>query len=106
MTNSEREQIIREIFENELMPLLQAKGHDYAGEGDSFGNLADFGWKGIVVRISDKYHRLKNFCLSGALSIKDESIEDTFKDMINYGLLALVLKRHEAGGGAVHKSKA
>lgn len=99
MTNAEREQAIRDIFENELMPLLQAKGHDYAGDGDSFGNLADFGWKGIVVRISDKYHRLKNFCKSETLSVSDETIEDTLKDMINYGLLAIVLKRHEATGG-------
>lgn len=35
MTNTEREQAIRDIFESELMPLLQAKGHDYAGNEDS-----------------------------------------------------------------------
>ena len=92
MTNTEREQVIRDIFEDELLPILRAKGHDYAGD-DAFGNLRDFGWKGIVVRMSDKYHRLKNFCLSGSLSVKDESIEDTLRDLINYGLLCLVMKR-------------
>lgn len=93
----EREQAIRDIFENELIPILRAKGHDYAGDGDTFGNLRDFGWKGIIVRLGDKYHRLKNFCLSGHLKIKDENIEDTLKDLINYGFLTLVLKRNQNG---------
>lgn len=94
----EREQAIRDIFENELIPILRAKGHDYAGDGDTFGNLRDFGWKGIIVRLGDKYHRLKNFCLSGGhLKVKDENIEDTLKDLINYGFLALILKRNQNG---------
>lgn len=49
------------------------------------------------MRMSDKYHRLKNFVKSSSLSVSDETIEDTLKDMANYSLLALVLKRHEAG---------
>lgn len=100
MTNTEREQMIRDIFENELIPLLRAKGHDYAGNEDSFGNLADFGWRGIVARMSDKYHRLKNFVKNGALSVSDETIEDTLKDMANYSLLTLALKRHDGGGSS------
>lgn len=107
MNVTDREKAIRDIFENELIPILRAKGHDYAGDGDTFGNLRDFGWKGIVVRLGDKYHRLKNFCLSSChsapdaesslLKVKDENIEDTLKDLINYGFLTLVLKRNQNG---------
>lgn len=90
----EREEEIKKIVLNELLPLMRAKGHDYGGD-DAFGNLRDFGWQGIVVRIGDKYNRLKNFCLSKELKIKDETIDDTLKDLVNYGLLALILKRAE-----------
>jgi len=94
MTVQEREELIRAIFEDELMPLARAKGHDYSGQGDSLSNLKDFGVLGVCVRIGDKYHRLKNFLLSGGtLKVKDETIEDTIKDLIIYGFLALILKR-------------
>lgn len=93
MTVQEREEFIRSIFEEELIPLLRAKGHDYSGNEDCMSNLRDFGWKGIVVRIGDKYHRLKNFCHKNELQVKDESVEDTLRDMINYGFLALILFR-------------
>jgi hypothetical protein len=85
---------IREIFENELIPLLEKKSHDYSGE-DMLSNLRDFGWKGVVVRLGDKYHRLKNFCKTGKYMVKDETVEDTLKDLINYGFLCLILKREE-----------
>lgn len=93
MTNKEIQENIYDIFEEELLPILKAKGHDYAGTDNAFGNLADFGWQGIVVRISDKYHRLKNFCKNGDIKVTDETIEDTIKDLINYSLLCLLLKR-------------
>lgn len=93
MTAEERATLMREIFEKELVPITIKKGHDYAGNQDCLSNLNDFGWKGVVVRISDKYHRLKNFTLSDQLMVKDENIEDTIKDMINYLFFAMIMKR-------------
>ncbi len=95
MTIQEREECIRSIFEEELIPLLRAKGHDYSGNDDYFSNLRDFGPMGLVVRIGDKYHRLKNFFQSGKLMVEEESIEDTLRDLANYALMTLVLCRSE-----------
>jgi hypothetical protein len=95
MTSEEREKMVLEIIQNELLPVLRAKGHDYSGK-DVLSNFRDFGLLGIVVRIGDKYHRLKNIMLQGRRMVEDETIEDTLKDLINYGLIALIYKR--AGG--------
>ena len=91
MTLEETEKRMRIIF-NELLELRRQKGHDYAGERDSINNLRDFGWRGVIVRISDKYHRLKNFVKHNKLEVKDETIDDTLKDLIVYGFLALIMK--------------
>ena len=85
---------IREI-NNELETIRINKGHDYSGTQDTLDNLRDFGFLGVVVRIGDKYKRLKHFCKQGTLSVKDESIEDTCKDLINYALFALILHRQD-----------
>ena len=95
MTAAEREDKIVNIFEQELLPTLAAKGHDYAGNEDCMSNLVDFGWQGVVVRMGDKYHRIKNFAQHTKLLVRDESIEDTLKDLINYAFLCLLLYRQE-----------
>lgn len=95
MTLSERAALMEEILNSELLPVQQAKGHDYAGEDDCMSNLKDFGWQGVVVRMGDKYHRLKNFVLQEELKVSDETIEDTLKDLLNYTFFALILKRRE-----------
>jgi hypothetical protein len=50
-------------------------------------------WKGVVVRLGDKYSRLCNFAKKGKFEVKDESVEDTLKDLAVYGILALILYR-------------
>jgi len=80
----------------ETAVLRKAKGHDYSsGDSDTFENLRDFGWKGIVVRIGDKYHRLKAFTVKEKLAVSDETILDTINDLINYSLYVLILYRQE-----------
>ena len=81
---------------SELAEVRAAKGHDYSGTTDTLDNLRAFGWKGVVVRLGDKFHRLKHFILSGEdLLVKDESIEDTLQDFVNYALFSLILYRQE-----------
>ena len=80
----------------ELAEVRARKGHDYSGTTDTLDNLRAFGWKGVVVRLGDKFHRLKHFMLGdGELKVKDESIEDTMQDMINYAIFQLILYRQE-----------
>ena len=86
------EQIIQELSE-----VRAQKGHDYSGTEDTLDNLRAFSWQGVVVRLGDKFHRLKHFIKSnnGKLKVKDESIEDTMQDFVNYALFMLILYRQE-----------
>ncbi len=80
----------------ELAEVRAKKGHDYSGVEDTLDNLRAFGWRGVVVRLGDKFHRLKHYILSGDdLMVVDESIEDTLQDFVNYALFSLILYRQE-----------
>ena len=95
MKAEKRNEIIKEIFEGDLELLLK-KGHDYSGDDDCMENLRAFGFLGAVVRIGDKFFRLKNFVQSGELYVKEESVIDTLRDLRNYGYLAEILYRNES----------
>lgn len=92
VSSNVRNMLIREILENELLPLLTAKGNDYSGN-DVFSNFYDFGLAGIIARLGDKYHRIKNLILNGSAGVQKETIEDTLIDLINYGFIALLFYR-------------
>lgn len=95
----------------EALELIKAKNSDYATHSDPLSNfrlVEDLGVvsteKAIYVRLSDKYARLGNFLKKGDLAVKDEKVEDTIKDLINYaGILLYSIKTRETtpkGGGA------
>jgi len=54
------------------------------------GNISAFGRVGVLVRLSDKVERLKTL-LSKGNTAADESEEDTWLDIANYGLIGLML---------------
>ncbi len=89
---------------NEIWMLHQLKNADYAGD-DPMSNLKECSgmgiepWKGVLVRISDKYSRLKTFAAKGKLEVKSESVEDTFLDLATYAILGLILFREETQSG-------
>lgn len=69
----------------DLYNLLCRKQHDYGHQ-----NIDNFGLVGVVVRICDKIARAIN--LEGRLnSVKDETIIDTYTDIIGYAVIALML---------------
>jgi hypothetical protein len=78
-----------------------AKNHDYARPEvkDYYANFREceaFGipaYKGILIRMSDKWSRIKGLSMKEA-AVKDESIEDTMLDLANYALLYLCVKQH------------
>ncbi|MCP4569180.1 MAG: DUF1599 domain-containing protein [FCB group bacterium] len=94
---------IRAIIDN-LADLRAAKGHDYSGQEDTLDNLREFGAFGVLVRIGDKFKRLKHFYKQGELRVKDEVIEDTMQDLINYSLYLLVMYRQEKAIESEHKN--
>jgi len=96
MTAKERDAKIESYF-REDMALLKNKGHDYAGDADSLGNLRRFGLYGIIVRLSDKFSRLEQYAKSGELKVKDEGVVDTLRDIRNYAFLAQIFAETEGG---------
>jgi hypothetical protein len=76
--------------------LYDAKNTDYSGEKDPLINLRaceDIGipaWKGVLIRMSDKFSRIKQLSTKTA-NVKDETITDTLLDLSVYCLLCIVL---------------
>jgi hypothetical protein len=73
--------------------VLDSKQLDYGS-----ANIADFGEYGVLVRANDKVARLKNL-LTNVASPRNESIEDSWLDLSNYSLIAVLCRRGGGGGG-------
>lgn len=92
---------------NNARALMKAKNTDYARD-EIFGNLdvcervglcsTEYG---IIIRIFDKLSRLKNVLAMGEGFVKDESIEDTIVDLINYSVL-MAAKQEQRKQAATH----
>ena len=86
---------------DELKMLHDAKNHDYATAENPYKNLEGVerigieAWRGIVIRLMDKFERVEQYCTNGELAIKSEGMEDTFKDIAVYSTLAMILFRKE-----------
>src|SRR5574339_203830 len=82
----------------QLVETANKKGQDYGGR-DTYENLRAseaFGipaWKGCLVRLNDKWSRIKNFAAHNFLAVTDESFEDTLLDSAVYSLLTIVMYR-------------
>ena len=79
---------------DEMAELHNKKNHDYAGK-DPLSNLREFGWKGVVVRLGDKWRRIRNYAKQGDLKVKEESLKDTLMDNAVYSLLCIILYEDE-----------
>ena len=84
-----------------MKELHDAKRHDYANEEDIFANFRhseDAGipaWKGVCIRLGDKFSRLMGFAKKEELRVTDENIKDTLLDLANYALITLILYEEE-----------
>ena len=75
---------------DELGNLLISKQRDY-GPGN-INNAYGGPINGLMVRMGDKFERLKNLLASGHTP-EHESIEDSFKDLANYCIIAIMVTR-------------
>lgn len=76
---------------NELVTLQKAKNADY---GDSFSkSVKEFGLTAALIPITNKVNRLKQLVQSDSAHVKDESIDDTLKDLACYAIMTLAEKR-------------
>jgi len=57
-------------------------------------NISKFGELGCLVRVSDKLERLVNLLFNDrGKDAQDETVEDSWKDMVNYAAMALLCRR-------------
>lgn len=79
------------------LEIVGAKNHDYSDEDDPFSNFRECEYigvpapVGVMVRLCDKFSRLKNFFRKGTLLVKDESVKDTLIDIMNYAAILYAL---------------
>ena len=96
---------VEKIF-YECMKIVDDKNHDYASEEDFYKNfrmvevIGTPAWIGCYIRFLDKVSRMNGFIerlqRDGTAEVKNESIEDTFQDAINYMAICLDLFRQQA----------
>jgi hypothetical protein len=67
---------------------LSSKQADYGPN-----NILGFGETGLLVREWDKINRLKHLLWDTDQAPKNESIEDTWRDVMGYAMIALLLKK-------------
>ena len=65
--------------------LYRAKNVAY---GDSFGqSVAEYGPVAALVRMGDKFNRIKSLVAGNENNVKDEAIEDTLTDLAMYSMM-------------------
>lgn len=93
---AEFEKITKQMFET-----YKKKNADY---GSSFDDLFDeFGMTSAIIRIKDKYNRLKSITEKKDIQVKDESVEDTLLDLANYCILTVLKLRKNRGFSLIKK---
>lgn len=74
--------------------LLAEYAQLFAAKQEAYGrgNIDGFGELGALVRLNDKVERLKNLIYRGKANDL-EAIEDTWLDVVGYGLIGLMIHR-------------
>jgi hypothetical protein len=77
---------------DELLAILVKKQIDYGPY--NIWNAPGGATNGLMVRMSDKLERLKNLIYSTKpIAPENESLEDSFVDLANYAIIALMVQR-------------
>lgn len=71
---------------NDLYNLLCRKQHDYGHR-----NIDNFGLIGVAVRMCDKIARAENLRSKESNAVRNETIMDTYEDIVGYAVIALML---------------
>ncbi len=81
---------VRDVMQ-ELGDLLIKKHRDYGPKNIS--NSPYGATNGLVVRMWDKIARIVNLTKQGNVTAENEPLEDSFKDIANYGIIGLLVLR-------------
>ncbi len=80
-----------------VVGLMEKKNNDYTAGASPFANFeqsTNYGVDPIVglsIRMGDKMKRIETFCKNGKLEVDNEGVEDAYKDLIGYSLIALAM---------------
>jgi len=78
----------------QMLEITAKKSNDYASDDDPFRNFREFGELGILVRMSDKFSRLRTALYDRKdMAVSDETVEDTILDLATYAILLLSYRR-------------
>ena len=75
-------------FKENALELFSKKNSDY---GDAFAN---YGVIGVIIRMGDKIARINSLCINKS-KIVEETIMDSFVDLYNYSIMALMLIKND-----------
>jgi hypothetical protein len=87
-----------ELVEKELdtiKQIVKAKNNDYtASSGSAFANFESTPdlaspFSGVLIRMGDKFQRLRTFAAKGQLQVAGEGADDAARDVIGYALILL-----------------
>jgi len=78
----------------ETASLRKEKGHDYAGDYDTFSDFRVLGCDYLVKRIMQKCFRVLNL-LKKPAAVKDEPLEKEFPDIVNFSLYLPILYKQQ-----------
>ena len=70
----------------ELENIYVAKNHDYGNS--AYETFTQYGDVSLIIRIEDKLRRLQTLKYANSM-VKTESIDDTYKDAINYMIILI-----------------
>ena len=74
-----------DTIQDRLFELFKRKNSDYGNSFEVFGKV------GIIVRLLDKINRILNLLYYHKENkVADESIKDTWEDLYNYTILAII----------------
>ena len=89
-------------IQKEMYTMFARKHMDYglnniALGGDIVNNSDDkqFSLTGLCIRLTDKISRLKNLLINGRSFVEGEGMQDTFIDIVNYGIIGLLVGRNK-----------
>lgn len=91
--DADLEQTVAEVM-GEYLSLWKKKQRSYGPH-----NIGAFGVQGCLIRANDKIQRLRrNYFLNANVSLSDETIEDTWLDLLGYAIMGLICARGQWPG--------
>jgi len=95
--SNEFQKIQEEMYEMFARKHLDYGLNNIALGGDIVNNSDDkkFSLTGLAIRLTDKISRLRNLMVNGKNYVQGESMEDTFIDIANYGIIGLLVGRNK-----------